>query len=355
MEQFKNWFTPERAIGLQGLGLGLSQLAAGRAPDLSPAYQALQDRQQTAQMKGTLENSGLMQKFTPEQRAILAQMPPAAAQRIIAQQVFAQPAAPKVTDDMAEYNFARSQGYQGTLQDFINSNRQAGATVVNVGQNGIDYGTPPADMAWRRDPEGKVMLDGNGAPMAVWIKGSPGDNKRVSDITQIGGDALDRLDKQEASSEAATQSGSVVLEDIQRAQELANSHSWLSPVAGMLGPLMANIGGTKSADFEQLSQTIRANVGFDRLQAMRDASPTGGALGNVTVQELERLESVLGSLSQKQSIDQLTENLERLETIYVGILSKAAAYPNAADFGFANEGPPPVITDDDLFKQYGLE
>ncbi|MGL4310626.1 MAG: phage tail tip lysozyme, partial [Paracoccaceae bacterium] len=43
------------------------------------------------------------------------------------------PEAPKPTDDMREYEFARSQGYQGTFQDFMIEGRKAGATVVNTG------------------------------------------------------------------------------------------------------------------------------------------------------------------------------------------------------------------------------
>jgi hypothetical protein len=42
--------------------------------------------------------------------------------------------APKPTDDMREYEFARSQGYEGTFQQFMNENRRAGATNVTVDQ-----------------------------------------------------------------------------------------------------------------------------------------------------------------------------------------------------------------------------
>jgi hypothetical protein len=49
---------------------------------------------------------------------------------------------------------------------------------------------------------------------------------------------------------------------------------------------------------------------------MRDESPTGGALGQVAVQELEALQASLGSLNTSQSSDQLLRNLERLENQY---------------------------------------
>jgi hypothetical protein len=46
---------------------------------------------------------------------------------------------PKPTDDMREYEFAKSQGFQGTFQDWQIENKRAGATNVNVGaEKGYD-------------------------------------------------------------------------------------------------------------------------------------------------------------------------------------------------------------------------
>ena len=51
--------------------------------------------------------------------------------------------------------------------------------------------------------------------------------------------------------------------------------------------------------------SIRANIGFSELQDMRNNSPTGGALGQVSERELHLLNSVLGSLDQWQSPEDL--------------------------------------------------
>lgn len=66
---------------------------------------------------------------------------------------------------------------------------------------------------------------------------------------------------------------------------------------------------TPGADLTGLVDTIKANIGFAELNAMRQASPTGGALGQVAVRELEFLQAALGNLSIKQSPEQLRENL----------------------------------------------
>jgi hypothetical protein len=49
---------------------------------------------------------------------------------------------------------------------------------------------------------------------------------------------------------------------------------------------------------------------------MRDASPTGGALGQVAVQELVALQSTVASLDAAQSPKQLREALDKIERHY---------------------------------------
>lgn len=46
---------------------------------------------------------------------------------------------PKATDDIREYQFAQQQGFDGTFQDYMTSNRKAGATNVNVGLGSDKY------------------------------------------------------------------------------------------------------------------------------------------------------------------------------------------------------------------------
>lgn len=82
--------------------------------------------------------------------------------------------------------------------------------------------------------------------------------------------------------------------------------------AGFGGTLLSKVPGTAAADLARLVDTVKANVGFDALQGMRDASPTGGALGGIAVQELQMLQAVIASLEQSQSPAQLRDNLVRV-------------------------------------------
>lgn len=80
---------------------------------------------------------------------------------------------------------------------------------------------------------------------------------------------------------------------------------WTTGVGGVL----ANIPGTEAKALAGDLDTIRANVGFEELQAMRDASPTGGALGQVSEMENRLLQSVRASIDQLQNGENVAQNL----------------------------------------------
>ncbi len=118
----------------------------------------------------------------------------------------------------------------------------------------------------------------------------------------------------EAGTSAKVTSGTTVLGDISEMKSQVQESPYLT--TGPVATVLKKFGYTKAIDVEQLGETIRSNIGFDRLQRMRDESPTGGALGQVAVQELNALQASLGSLSTAQSAGQLVRNLERLEEQY---------------------------------------
>ena len=84
---------------------------------------------------------------------------------------------------------------------------------------------------------------------------------------------------------------------------------------GGIGRLAAAVPGTPAYDLARRIETIKANIGFGELQRMRDESPTGGALGQVAVQELTYLQSALGNLDQAQSREELEKNLRNIRSI----------------------------------------
>jgi len=85
---------------------------------------------------------------------------------------------------------------------------------------------------------------------------------------------------------------------------------------GLFGYAMSHVAGTDAHDTANAIDTIEASIGFDRLQKMRDDSPTGGALGQVSNIELALLRKSLGSLKQSSSRAQFVKNLNSIETQY---------------------------------------
>ena len=85
----------------------------------------------------------------------------------------------------------------------------------------------------------------------------------------------------------------------------------LSRITGIVGAF-PNIPGSDAANAEAKLLTLKSQVGFGVLQAMRNASKTGGALGNVSDAEGKRLEANLAALDKAQSYDQFKESLQKI-------------------------------------------
>ena len=362
------FFTPERSAAFQALGLGLSQLGAGQQVNLSQPLAALQKRQQDAKTREQLE--GLSGRFTPDQQAILATMSPAQAAQIIAQDAFRAPAAPikGVVINGQLVNPITGQ----PMGDFRDAPEQPSTGFIVSGQQALeDYGLDPSgSYNITTGPEGvkASRIGGGGTSVNVDLGGGPFDvppnfkpnpnfdpsrpaSRENPDIVPIFGGPADikaaeaaeaaeaGLSQQEESDVLQARSADIVLQDIGRARGQLASEGAL-PVSGFGSGLFRGIAGSPAADFNATLSTIRSNIGFDRLQQMRDASPTGGALGQVSERELSELQAVLGSLSQDQSDAQLDTNLARLETLYGDIMDKFRADP-ALDSFFDDATPAP--------------
>lgn len=85
---------------------------------------------------------------------------------------------------------------------------------------------------------------------------------------------------------------------------------------GFVGARLRGVEGSPAYNLQAEIETIKANLGFDRLQEMRDNSPTGGALGQVAIQELVALQSTVANLDPNQSGDQLRANIGRIKEHY---------------------------------------
>lgn len=103
--------------------------------------------------------------------------------------------------------------------------------------------------------------------------------------------------------------------------------------AGLGGSVTGMIPGSPAADLGATLNTIQADAAFDRLQEMRDASKTGGALGQVSERELALLRDARVALGQEQSPEQLRKNLQNYKRIRNRAI-KAVAKDFKSAYGF---------------------
>jgi len=101
---------------------------------------------------------------------------------------------------------------------------------------------------------------------------------------------------------------------------------------GATGALFGLVAGTGAYDQKATVETLEADAAFSALQRMRDASKTGGALGNVSERELDLLKATAGSLRVGQSEEQFRENLgQYVERYNEAMLNVYDAF--VADYG----------------------
>ena len=91
---------------------------------------------------------------------------------------------------------------------------------------------------------------------------------------------------------------------------------------GFTGARLRGWEGSAAYDIAQKLKTVDANLAFAELQKMRDNSPTGGALGQVTEKELDLLRSTVSNLDPNQSQPEFLAALKRARDSYTGMLGR---------------------------------
>lgn len=122
----------------------------------------------------------------------------------------------------------------------------------------------------------------------------------------------------------------IVLGKVRESEKLLTGETGGFLATGFLQTATGFIGGTPAKNLKTKLDTIKANLSFDTLQAMREASKTGGALGQVSDREIELLGATVASLDPSQSAGQLRSALNDVRTHYVNWLATVgyAVAPN---------------------------
>lgn len=128
---------------------------------------------------------------------------------------------------------------------------------------------------------------------------------------------------------------------------------------GIVGTGSAKLPGTEAFQLQEAIKQVIANIGFDRLQKMRDQSKTGGALGQVAVRELEMLQATIESLDLGLDEETLKANLLTVKDQYSRAVREYNKYISAYN-KFLEEGgdpnnPPEVLTGEENTLKASVE
>jgi hypothetical protein len=135
--------------------------------------------------------------------------------------------------------------------------------------------------------------------------------------------AQDKADKKEAlANQQRVTSADVVLGKV---DEALGKVSGLT--SGAIGHYVGKVAGTPGYTLDRDLDTIKANLSFDTLQAMRSASPTGGALGQVSDYENKMLASTVAALDTGLNPSELKANLEAVKKHYANVKALAEGKP----------------------------
>jgi hypothetical protein len=192
-----------------------------------------------------------------------------------------------------------------------------GPTDANVDAKGTKFPTPDKGFDYARDEKGLVKLT-NGVPTVAALPGSPAEKEQI--------DAAQKKVEQKMQS-AAT------LANISNAADNLEKHvGWGSTGLGskLMQKTVGQLGGTSTNLVQDELDTIRSNVSFEKLAAMRAASQTGGALGNVSDFENKLLASSVNSITANHSAEDVMKGVRRVQA-YTELMNKKV-YTDEATF-----------------------
>lgn len=259
---------------------------------------------------GTLDGAPKPLTESEMKGKILGQLPQEAQNRVVAGEhptqifMYDSPDGSKGTAafDPAAGGFVDSQTRKALPPGISIKSAGAPAAQVNIDSTGQQYAPPEKGFAYVRTPDGKLKLGANGAPMLAPMEGGPEFNKQK------------KAGEADANNEANKGlHNNIALQDVDRALGIIKENPALA--TGLGGQATAGIGNTPGNDLHALLEGLKSNISLDRLQALRDSSPTGAALGRVTNQEVNMLATAYGSLAQSQNPAQLADNLKRYKNV----------------------------------------
>lgn len=186
---------------------------------------------------------------------------------------------------------------------FLNTNS---GTSVNVNM-------PPT----YPDPPAGFLYDYNESGIPVAARPIPG-TEQAREIEQEEAQTQRREEDQQLSTD-------LMISHYDNALGILENSDWATGVPGML---TSGIPGSSASYLSNALAPLASQVAAGELQNMRNNSPTGGALGNVTERELDLLSQLRGNISQSQTAEELRYNLIRARNYTLDLIHGVGNGPN---------------------------
>ena len=174
--------------------------------------------------------------------------------------------------------------------------------ISQIGGGGVNItneGTIPAGYQAVRDAQGRVTA-------VQPLPGSPA----ALEMEQ----ALKARDTQGGRKQTSTD---VITNAASNARELIKSGTLTT---GTLGRIASNLTESDAAELRRQVDVLKSNATIENLTAMRQASPTGGALGSVTEKEGAMLAAAAGAIDPNAGNEQVAKQLDNYEKTLLRVI-----------------------------------
>ena len=233
-----------------------------------------------------------------------------------------------------EYEYAKKQGFTGTLFQFKQQ-------LANAGR-------APAQPRPEQPPVAVIDPVTN---KPIYVSRDEAITKRLAPATALEGVPPKEIQRREAvfpQAAAAVKGFEAKSESFIKDLKALRDHPGLSSITGIAAGRMPGLTSEGRAA-QALYDKIVAKGGFQALQDLRDASKTGGALGNVSNQEGKQLTSSFAAIDRRQDAPEVQAAIEQAISDVEGTRTRVReAYDSTYEYKAAPKpGKPgkPSLTD----------
>lgn len=222
-------------------------------------------------------------------------------------------------------------------QTYDNAKLQAQKFGLDVSQLPDTYDPTLVDHYRAMTMSAKERLNYELQQRQVNVQERDSETKRIEALAKRAESKEKGTDKAQKARNLEVKQAGVVVQDLGRALNLlSSSDASAGPIAGQT----ARIPGTPAWELNQMLDSVKANIAFDKLQAMRAASPTGGALGSVSNVEMDLLQASAGKLDPRLPKEILVDNIKRLYNQYNDVIHGPGNGPQRFELSFDEFGRP---------------